>query len=38
PILLHVSAALWVTAFVGYAVFFGGMLTRPRRQARNNAE
>lgn len=37
-ILLHVSAALWVTAFVGYVVFFGGMLTRPRRQTRNNAE
>lgn len=38
PILLHVSAALWVTAFVGYVVLFGGMLTRPRRQARNSAE
>jgi uncharacterized protein involved in response to NO len=33
-ILLHVSAALWVAAFAGYAVLFGGMLTRPRLQAR----
>ena len=37
PILLHISAGLWIIAFVGYAVLFGGMLTRPRRQARNSA-
>ena len=32
--LLHVSALLWVAAFVGYAVQFGGMLMRPRLHAR----
>ena len=36
-ILLHISAALWVAAFAGYAVLFGGMLTRPRRQTRKSA-
>ncbi|RWL47175.1 MAG: NnrS family protein [Mesorhizobium sp.] len=36
-ILLHISAALWVAAFAGYAVLFGGMLTRPRRQVRKSA-
>ncbi|WP_027169467.1 NnrS family protein [Mesorhizobium sp. WSM3224] len=36
-ILLHISAALWVAAFAGYAVLFGGMLMRPRRQARSNS-
>lgn len=29
-ILLHISAALWVAAFTGYAILFGGMLMRPR--------
>ncbi|TIQ38524.1 MAG: NnrS family protein [Mesorhizobium sp.] len=33
-ILLHISAAFWVAAFVGYAVLFGGMLMRPRLNAR----
>ncbi len=33
-ILLHISAAFWVAAFVGYAVLFGGMLMRPRLHAR----
>lgn len=33
-ILLHFSAAFWVAAFVGYAVLFGGMLMRPRLNAR----
>jgi len=36
-ILLHISAAFWVAAFVGYAVLFGGMLMRPRRQARSKS-
>lgn len=36
-ILLHISAAFWIAAFVGYAVFFGGMLVRPRRQARGKS-
>lgn len=31
--LLHASAAAWCIAFLGYAVFFGGMLLRPRLQA-----
>ncbi|TPM92613.1 NnrS family protein [Mesorhizobium sp. B2-1-3A] len=35
-ILLPISAAFWVAAFVGYAVLFGGMLVRPRRQARKS--
>ncbi|MDX8530782.1 NnrS family protein [Mesorhizobium sp. VK25A] len=34
-ILLHLSAAFWAAAFIGYAVLFGGMLTRPRRNARS---
>ncbi|RWG90103.1 NnrS family protein [Mesorhizobium sp.] len=33
-ILLHISAALWVAAFAGYALLFGGMLLRPRLQTR----
>ena len=33
-ILLHISAALWVAAFIGYAVLFGGMLMQPRQQMR----
>jgi len=32
--LLHVAAALWTIAFIGYAVLFGPMLVRPRLQAR----
>lgn len=36
-ILLHISAALWVAAFAGYAVLFGGMLLRPRLQARRKS-
>ncbi|TRC99635.1 NnrS family protein [Mesorhizobium sp. WSM4303] len=34
PTLLHMSAALWVAAFIGYLSLFGGMLMRPRLQAR----
>ncbi|RWA63121.1 NnrS family protein [Mesorhizobium sp.] len=33
-IFLHVSAVLWVAAFVGYAVQFGGILMQPRLHAR----
>ncbi|WP_192249456.1 NnrS family protein [Mesorhizobium silamurunense] len=33
-ILLHVSAAFWIAAFAGYAVLFGGFLTRARLRAR----
>ncbi|MDX8444003.1 NnrS family protein [Mesorhizobium captivum] len=36
-ILLHISAALWVAAFAGYAVLFGGMLMRPRLQTRHKS-
>ncbi|QKD00019.1 NnrS family protein [Mesorhizobium sp. NZP2298] len=36
-ILLYISAAFWVAAFIGYAVLFGGMLVRPRRQARGKS-
>jgi uncharacterized protein involved in response to NO len=32
--LLHMSAALWIASFIGYAGLFGGMLVRPRLQAR----
>lgn len=32
--LLHISAALWVVAFLGYAALFGGMLVQPRLRAR----
>jgi len=32
--LLHVSATLWVAAFLGYAVRYGGMLSRPRAAPR----
>jgi len=32
--LLHMSAVLWIASFVGYAALFGGMLIRPRLQAR----
>ena len=35
PILLNVSAALWAAGFTGYAVLFGGMLVKPRLQARD---
>ncbi len=34
-ILLDLSAAFWAAAFIGYAVLFGGMLTRPRLNARS---
>ncbi|TPJ81388.1 NnrS family protein [Mesorhizobium sp. B2-6-2] len=34
-ILLHLSAAFWAAAFIGYAVLFGGMLMRPRLNARS---
>lgn len=33
-VLLHMSAALWIASFIGYAGLFGGMLVRPRLQAR----
>ncbi len=33
-ILLHMSAAFWAAAFIGYAVLFGRMLMRPRLHAR----
>lgn len=32
--LLHLSAALWSLAFLGYCVRYGGMLLRPRLQPR----
>ena len=32
--LLHLAATLWIAAFLGYAVRYGGMLARPRRAAR----
>ncbi|TPK99003.1 MULTISPECIES: NnrS family protein [unclassified Mesorhizobium] len=35
--LLHMSAGLWVAAFVGYAVHFGGMLMRPRLRTRGKS-
>lgn len=35
PLFLHVSAALWILAFLGYAVAFGGMLIRPRLKSSN---
>jgi len=35
PILLYMSAALWAAGFTGYAVLFGGMLAKPRLQARD---
>ena len=34
PMLLHISAALWIASFIGYAGLFGGMLVRPRLQAK----
>ncbi|OHV66009.1 short-chain dehydrogenase [Mesorhizobium sp. LCM 4577] len=36
-LLLHMSAGLWVAAFVGYAVRFGGMLMRPRLLTRRKS-
>jgi len=36
-VLLHMSAGLWVAAFVGYAVRFGGVLMRPRLQTRRKS-
>ncbi|RWH30704.1 NnrS family protein [Mesorhizobium sp.] len=36
-VFLHISAALWVAAFVGYTVQFGGMLVRPRLNARRKS-
>lgn len=35
--LLHMSAGLWVAAFIGYAVRFGGMLMRPRLRTRSKS-
>ncbi|BCG75204.1 short-chain dehydrogenase [Mesorhizobium sp. 113-1-2] len=35
--LLHMAAALWIIAFIGYAVLFGRMLVMPRLQARRPA-
>ncbi|GAA2876441.1 uncharacterized protein involved in response to NO [Aminobacter niigataensis] len=32
--LLHVSAAAWTLAFLGYAAVYGGMLLRPKLRAR----
>ena len=32
--LIDASAGLWVAAFLGYAVLYGGMLSRPRLKAR----
>ncbi|MDH6233808.1 uncharacterized protein involved in response to NO [Mesorhizobium soli] len=32
--LLHVSAAAWTLAFLGYAALYGGMLVRPRLRSR----
>ncbi|MER8461813.1 NnrS family protein [Mesorhizobium sp. M1396] len=32
--LLHISAALWVAAFLGFAILFGSMLVRPKLRAR----
>ncbi|RVD51450.1 short-chain dehydrogenase, partial [Mesorhizobium sp. M2D.F.Ca.ET.140.01.1.1] len=32
--LLHISAMLWVAAFLGYAALFGGMLVQPKLRAR----
>jgi uncharacterized protein involved in response to NO len=31
--LLHVSAMAWLMAFAGFAVVYGPLLTRPRREA-----
>lgn len=31
--LLHLSALAWAAAFLGFALLYGGMLCRPRRQA-----
>ncbi|MDX8525981.1 NnrS family protein [Mesorhizobium sp. MSK_1335] len=36
-ILLHLSAAFWAVAFIGYAVLFGGMLMRPRLNSRRHS-
>jgi uncharacterized protein involved in response to NO len=36
-VLLHMSAGLWVAAFAGYAVRFGGVLMRPRLQTRRKS-
>ncbi|MBZ9846868.1 NnrS family protein [Mesorhizobium sp. CA14] len=36
-LLLHMSAGLWIAAFVGYAAHFGGMLMRPRLQTRRKS-
>jgi uncharacterized protein involved in response to NO len=36
-VLLELSAAFWVAAFIGFAVLFGGMLVRPRQQARRRS-
>ena len=33
-ILLHISAMLWVVAFLGYAALFGGMLVQPKLRGR----
>lgn len=33
--LLHISAALWVVAFLGFAVFYGFALVRPRIASRH---
>ncbi|KRB30889.1 NnrS family protein [Mesorhizobium sp. Root172] len=33
-VLLHMSATLWVVAFLGYAALFGGMLVQPKLRAR----
>jgi uncharacterized protein involved in response to NO len=33
-ILLHISATLWVVAFLGYAALFGRMLVQPKLRAR----
>lgn len=35
--LLHMSAGLWVAAFIGYAVRFGAMLMRPRLRTRRKS-
>ena len=31
-LLLHTSASAWVLAFAGFAITYGPLLTRPRRQ------
>lgn len=35
-VLLHISAALWIASFVGFAGLFGVMLVRPRLQVRQS--